>query len=717
MSVIAQSQRVDSALRDCDRIVALVGVPNTGKSTLFTVLTGRHVTIANWPGVTVDIEVGKLRTGRGVLCIVDLPGTYGLIPSSPEEAVTRRFLTRYKPDTIVVVLDMSQPEVSFSLLVQTIEAFPGRVLVAGTKAELAHSLGVHVDLEGISRLLHVPVVRTSALEGVGVKELQDAIISGRRGGRLRIDYGVLEPFLEHLENHPEMSVAAEKTGFSRRWIALGLIGGDEHLYSELHVHGLRSLTSEGLRLREEFQRRHGLDPEHVIVEKRLEFIEKLARETVVRRRPASSFWQKIADLHMHPILGPIVSIMGLLVTFMLVFSVNTGFPLNLILEYLGHPEAAEALSEYSISGIIAMFFDSLSAWVLEHVPGLLGELLGNGVINGVGFVLSFTPLIAMVYLSLAILEDSGIAPRMAVSFHGLFRRFGLSGKSVFPLVMGLGCNVPAVLSARALSEEERFRAVFAVPFIPCQARLAVIVAFVTVLLRGVAAQAIAVLTVYLEALFAALLTSWIAARIVQPRIYAKLGIKEYSPTPELIMEIPPVHRPHPRVVWWMVRDNTLHFLRKAGTIIFLLAILLWGIFTFGPNGVASTVEDSYAYIIGEAAGKVLAPFNLNDRARNVLGTALVSGIIAKEGVLTTIAIATGSATDAAAALNTLGIGPAQAIGYLVLTSLYFPCIATLAAMVSVLKSKRLVAAYAVYSFLLALALGYATYLAASALIG
>ncbi|MCE4628448.1 MAG: ferrous iron transport protein B [Desulfurococcales archaeon] len=717
MDAAVQAQQVDSALRNCDRIVALVGVPNTGKSTLFTVLTGRHATIANWPGVTVDIEVGKIRSAKGLLCIVDLPGTYGLIPSSPEEAVTRRFLTKYKPDTIVVVLDMSQPEVSFSLLVQVVEAFPGRVLVAGTKAELAHSLGVHVDLEGISRLLHVPVVRTSALEGVGVRELLDAILSGRRGGRLRIDYGVLEPFLEHLENHPESSAAAEKTGFSKRWIALGLMGGDEYLYSELHEHGLQSLASEGLRLREEFQRRHGLDPEHVIVEKRLEFIEKLARETVIRRKPASSFWQRIADLHMHPILGPFVSILGLLITFMLVFSVNTGFPLNIVLEYLGHPTAAEILSEYSISGVIAMFFDALSSWVVSRVPGLVGDLLGNGIINGVGFVLSFTPLIAMVYLSLAILEDSGIATRMAVSFHGLFRRFGLSGKSVFPLVMGLGCNVPAVFSARALSEEERFRAVFAVPFIPCQARLAVIVAFVTVLIRGVAAQAMAVVTVYVEALLAALLTSWIAARIVQPRIYARLGIKEYTPTPELIMEIPPVHRPHPKVVWWMVRDNTLHFLRKAGTIIFLLAILLWGIFAFGPSGVAGTVEESYAYLIGEAAGKVLAPFHLSDRARNILGTALVSGIIAKEGVLTTIAIATGSATDASAALKVLGIGPAQALGYLVLISLYFPCIATLAAMVSVLKSRGLVVAYAIYSFLLALVLGYVTYLAAAALIG
>ena len=705
---------LQETLRECTRVVALVGVPNTGKSTLFSVLTGHHATIANWPGVTVDIEIARIKAPGGDVCLVDLPGTYGLVPSSPEEAVTRRFLSEYKPDTVLVMLDLSQPEVSLGLIVQVIEAMPGRVIVAGTKAELAHSLGVHVDTERLSRLLRVPVIRTSALENVGVRELEDAILEGRGGGHIHIDYGLLEPFIARLERHPEMDRASESTGFSPRWIAVGLLMGDEVLYSELSGSDTKRLVEEGLILRDEFKKRHGIDPEHLIAEKRIKYIEKIAREIVVRREPAKHAWQVIADLHMHPLLGPIISLLGLLTTFTLVFSVNLGFPLNLLLEHMGRPDLAQLLTDYSISGVIARFFDWLSAQAAEALPGALGQLIGYGIIGGVGFVLSFTPLIAMVYLSLAVLEDSGIAARMAVSFHSLFRRFGLSGRSVFPLVMGLGCNVPAVFASKALPEEERFRAVFAVPFIPCQARLAVIVAFTSILVKGVLAQALTVITIYVEALVAALLTSMIVARLVQPLLYRRLGLaSEYTPTAELIMEIPPVHRPHPKVDWWSVRDNTLHFLRKAGTVIFGLAIILWALFSFGPGGQAQSLEDSYAYMLGEAASVVLAPFHMNEHASRILGTALVSGLIAKEGVLTTIAIAAGSTSDATKALQLLGLSFPQALGYLVFTSLYFPCIATLAAMVSILKSKKLALAYAVYSILVALAFAIVTYTAAT----
>ncbi|MCE4624931.1 MAG: ferrous iron transport protein B [Desulfurococcales archaeon] len=703
--------RAQGAFKGCEHIAVLIGAPNTGKSTLFTVLTGKSVAIANWPGVTVDIEVGRIRWNGKELCIVDLPGTYGLLPTSPEEGVTRKFLSKVKPEVIVLLLDMSQPEVSLGLILQAVEALPGKVIIAGTKAELAHKMGVHVDLERIQRVFHAPVIRTSALEGVGVKELVDFIAGKRTGGRVHVDYGILEGYIERLIRHPQMEIAERRLGFSGRWIALDLLSGHDIAYRELEEEGLLELAEEARALREDFIRRHGIDPEHLIIEKRIQFIEEVAKHSIIRREPASTAWQKIADLHMHPILGPIVSTVGLLLTFAAVFSVNIGFPLNIMLEHIGYTRAAELLTNYSLSGLLTTLFDYLADKTAELLPGLIGDLIGHGIIAGVGFVLSFTPLVAMVYLSLAILEDSGIAARMAVSFHNLFKPFGLSGRSVFPLVMGLGCNVPAVLSARALSEVERFRAAFAVPFIPCQARLAVIVAFTSVFVKGVLAQSATVVLIYLEALAAALLTSLVAAYVVQPLVYGRKCLPVERKI-ELIMEIPPVHRPHPRVVWWSVRDNTIHFLRKAGTVIFALAIILWVIFSFGPQGEATTIEDSYAYILGKAGAIVLKPFHMEEWTARILGTGLISGLIAKEGVLSTLAIAAGSGGgDITAALRSLNLTFPQTVGFLVFTSLYFPCIATLAVMVTVLKSKKLVLSYAVYSITLALLMGLATYYA------
>ncbi len=717
ITVHSSKPRLAKELEGCNRIVALVGAPNTGKSSLFTVLTGKSATIANWPGVTVDIEIGRIKVQAKEICIVDLPGSYGLVPTSPEESVTRKFLIEYRPDLIVVLLDVTQPEISMSLLLQTLEAFPGKVLVAATKAELAHALGIHIDLNRLSSMLNVKIVRTSALEGVGISELKEELASYKGGGSIRVDYGILEPYISDLENNDGVITYSNKSGMSRRWIAIELLSGNLDIAEALKHIGASETVKKALRLREEFQRRYNIDPEHIVAEKRVLFIEKIAGEIVVRRRPSSSLWQKIADLHMHPLLGPFVSFVGLTITFGLVFSVNIGFPFNLILEHFGYQRAAEILSDYSLSGLLASFFNWLADQAQAHVPGMLGDLIGTGIIGGVGFVASFTPLVMMVYLSLGILEDSGIASRMAVSFHALFRRFGLSGRSIFPLVMSLGCNVPAILSTRALSEEERFRAAFAAPFIPCQARLAVLVAFTTVLVKGVLAQTVTIVLVYTEGIIAALLTSLIAARVIQPRLYKILEV-EYTPSVELLMAIPPVHRPHPKVVWWNVRDNTIHFLKKAGTIIFLLAIVLWGLFTYGPEGVASSVQESFAWKIGSVAGMILTPLHLDSYTGSVLGTSLVSGLVAKESVLTTIAIATGVGGESSSeqAIKLLHLSTPQAIGFLVFTSLYFPCIATLSALLSIIKSKKLTALYALYSVLTAFIFGYATYLAIEAII-
>jgi len=707
---VEAAAKLAEALEGCERRVFLLGPPNAGKSSLFNVLTGKTAAVANWPGVTVDIEVGRVKVGSVEVCIVDLPGVYGLVPTSPEEAVTRDALLLANPDVVVALLDSTQPEAGLNLVVQAAEAFPHKLVVAATKYALSHARGIHIDYERLQALLGVPVVRVSALEGIGVGELLETVARGPPGGRgVTVDYGLLEPFIGELASDPRLREAAARLDVNPRWLAVQLLAGDEGLYRLLDELGYQTLAEEAARLRAEAEKRLGMPVELHVAEHRIAFAEAIAREVVVRREPAGTRWQRLIDLFLHPVLGPLASIAGLFATFAVVFAVNLGFPLNVILRGLGLEEAAALVEEYNLSSLLERAFTGLSAIAREHLSGPLADLVADGIIGGIGFVLSFLPLIAMVYVSLAILEDTGLAARMAVSFHPLLYRFGLTGRSIFPLIMGVGCNVPAVYATRALSEEERFRAVFAAPFIPCQARLAVLIAFTSVLVDGLLAQAAAMMLVYLEAFAAALLTAYIAGRLIQPRLLARYGVK-VEPKIELLMELPEVHRPHWRVIWWQVRDNLSHFIKKAGTLLFILAIVTWAMLSYGPEGRVDDPRESWGGIIGEYAGDLTHLIGVDEDKDEILGVALIDGLIAKEGVLTAIAIAQGySEAGAEEAIQSLGLTPPQAIAFLVLISLYFPCIATLAAMKSTVKSARLVAAYAAYTIALATLFAWATY--------
>ncbi|MEB3846848.1 MAG: ferrous iron transport protein B [Desulfurococcales archaeon] len=707
-------------LKGCDRLVALLGAPNTGKSVLYNTLTKGKSSVANWPGVTVDLHIGRIRTRSKTICILDLPGAYGLVPSSPEENVTLEALLELKPHLIVALLDSTNPDAGINLVVQAIEAFDGRVIVALTKHALAHAMGVHIDIGRLQALLGAPVVPVSALEGLGLDKLLEFILGEEQANRytgLRIDYGFLEEDVKRLENNEFVARASREFSVTRRWLALQIIGKSEAVLRVLERHGYSELVALSGKIYERTLSKLGVPPEVYIAEKRLAFIEQIMRDTVVRRTPASNVWQRISNILLHPVAGPIASILGLFATFGAVFSVNTGFPLNILFDWLGWKGAAEFLDKYNLSALLIDFFNAIGNTLRPHIPPPWNGLIADGVIGGVGFVLSFLPLIILVYFSLGILEDSGIATRMAISFHPLFYRFGLSGRSVFPLMLGLGCNVPAEFATRGLPEEERFRAVFAVPFIPCQARLAVIIAITSILIKGVVAQTLAVTVIYTEALLAALMTAWIASRIIQPRIYKERGLP-YEAKPELIMELPPVHRPHPKVIWWYIRDNTIHFLRKAGTVIFLLAIITWGLLYYGPNGYTVNPAESYGGIIGEWVGDLTHLIGVSEDRDQILGVALLDGLIAKEGVLTAIAISTGVGQESLqTAIESLGLTASQALGFLVLITLYFPCIATLAAMKSIVKSWKPVLGYAVYSILVAIVFATVTYHIAALLAG
>jgi len=332
---------------------------------------------------------------------------------------------------------------------------------------------------------------------------------------------------------------------------------------------------------------------------------------------------------------------------------------------LGLDSLAEAAESYNTSEILGSFFDSLAEAARNALPDPWGSLVGDGIIAGVGAVLSFFPLIFTVYFLLAVLEDSGVAPRIAVALDPLFRVVGLTGKAIFPMIISMGCNVPGVLSSRVMESAALRKAVaMNVMYVPCQARLVVFLALASLLPPW--SRALSVLAVYAYSLLVFIVTTYISAKLI-------FKVKEKA---ELVMELPPYHVPKLRILLWMTWDQAKHFLKKAGTIIFVFSVILWFV-----------LESS----VSQAIGKAFEPLSewalgLKGEAAEVINVAMLAGTVAKEVVLDVIAIS--NIKEAAAAL---GITPVQALALMFAVAVYVPCIATIAVMKEELESWRLVA--------------------------
>lgn len=683
----------------CRELVVLLGAPNSGKSALFNSLTGSWARVGNWPGVTVDVHVAGIEGGA---CLVDLPGVYGLGVGSIEERVAKEALARLKPGRVVVVLDGTAPERSLYLLVSALEAVGGKALVAVTKHALSHAMGVHIDVEGLRRRLGVPVVETSALEGVGLDRLRGALREPPRGRPLRVDYGLAEEAVSRLASHPEAARLSGSTGLSERWLAAQLLAGDPDVEALAEAAGARGLLEAAEEARGLVASTAGLEPALLVAEARVRAAEELARAFIVRRRPRET--PRLDRLFLHPVAGPIAGLAVVFSVFLAAFTVNTGFPLNVVLAMLGAEGAAAALEEHSLTGLIAAAFGALKGLLPE---GAWWAGLAAGAIDGVGLVASFIPLIAALVAFMALLDDSGLLTRIAVSFHPLFSRFGLTGRSLYPLLVGLGCNVPGVMLTRTLSPEERVRAIAALPFIPCSARLVVIAAFTYAFMEGVLERALAATGVYAVSIAAGLATARLVARLQR----ARLDVEE---KPELVMELPMVHRPSLKVVWWATRDALAAFARKMAGPILAGAVLIWALVNYGPSGQAASFEESYGYMVGRVTGAVFEPILGGDPTAALLGVAVVAGSLVKEVIVETIGVAVG-VPDPAAAVAALGLSKAQAFAILLFTAMYVPCIGTMTAIYAETGSLRRLAAQAAYMIALATLVMYAAYAALEAL--
>jgi len=440
------------------------------------------------------------------------------------------------------------------------------------------------------------------------------------------------------------------------------------------------------------------DLTEIIISSRYAFIEDLIKRSSVAKYVYKETYEKTwIDKIMEKPMGSAILLLGILFSlFLLIFIINTGFPLNIIFSLIGLEDIATVIEENSLSGLLSKAFEYLSDYIkslMSSYPEPLVGLLTDGIIAGVGAVIAFIPLIYLVSLGFAILEDSGVATRLAVGLHKTFSRFGFSGRYAYPMFVSLGCNVPGVMLSRgAFDSRERLAQILSIPFIPCQARLIVALAVAQALFSGEPLyQALLILWIYILGIMISLISGFIIRRLVLKERYS----------PELIIDLPRIHRPYAKVVGWISWSYTKEFLIRAGVVIFILSIFIWFITNFGPEGYTTEFSQSYGYIIGSYVTPFLKPFNINNSIGPIIGLAFLQGFVAKEGLLSTLTIITGS-EDPVSAINSLQLTASQMISILTFGMLYVPCLATLSVIYQETRSWR----WTLFSIIYMLSIAY-----------
>ena len=677
--------------RRFDIRVAVVGQPNVGKSALFTALTKEIAHIANWPGTTVERKYGVVKhRGRKIL-LIDTPGVYGLTGTSPEEKVTKNFLLSRKYDVVLVLVDSTNIERTLYLAIHVLE-LTNKVVVALTKWDATHKEGIHIHVDKLEAKLGVPVVPVSSITGEGIRELLNAIVdvsTGRRRNKtFKLNYGQLEPSISEVERL--ISKCPYIPSVKRRWIAIRLLEGDPDLEDILAKHSPECIEKIG-EIRQVISKSVGMGVDALIILTRYRFVDSVTSEVVVRTLKRPMLGSPLEKLFLRPKVGPLISLSIILGLYFLVFTLNTGFPLNLIFSFLGSEDLAEMIESMTIAGVLSSVFEAISSYIYTlNLPIWIKSMIADGIIGGVGSVLSFYPLIFMTLLVLGFLEDSGIGPYVAVSLHKFFSKFGLSGRAVYPTLIALGCNVPAVMASRASTEDyERRQIILSVPFIPCQARLVVITALAAALFPTPQEKILSIVIIYLIAMISYFVTSLLIRRAY--------GIKH---SPELLLEVPPIHLPSPKVLWWITWDYSKHFLKKAGGIILILSLIIWFLTSYGPEGPAASIEETYAVIIGRMLAPIFAPLAVDPESSWKLAFTFLMGIVAKETFISSLALIAGE-IDPASAIRKLGLTFPQSLAVMIMVTLYVPCIATIVTIYKEGGAKR-----AILSIILSLAVAY-----------
>ena len=622
---------------------ALAGNQNCGKTTLFNQLTGSNQHVGNFPGVTVDSKSGVIRNTKGDE-VVDLPGIYSLRPYSAEEIVTRDFILDGKPDGIINIVDATNIERNLYLTLQMIEMQVPMVLALNMMDEVRANGGT-TDTVKLSELLGIPVVPISAAKGEGIADLTALACRTAADRRKPEVYDFCPPGAVHRCIHAVTHVVedhAERARMSPRWAAMNVIEGNGDIVARL------ALDENELELCEhsivEMERETGLDRNAAIADMRYSFIESVCAETV--KKPEESRERKrsrrIDNVLTHRIFALPIFIGIMLLVFYLTFEVIGAF-----------------LSDLLASGINALAGVVDTALTAYGINPVVHSLVIDGLFGGVGNVVSFLPVIVVLFFFLSMLEDTGYMARVAFVMDKLLRRIGLSGKSVVPMLIGFGCTVPAVMATRTLtSERDRRMTVLLTPFMSCSAKIPIYSVFVAAFFPKYKALAMGGLY------FLGILIGVLAALVFGKTLFRG------NPIP-FVMELPNYRMPSVRTTLQLMWDKAKDFLHRAFTVIFVASLVIWFLQTFDTriNPVSDNAQSLLAGLGGLLA-PLFAPLGFADWR---VCTSLIAGFMAKEAVVSTLGVLTGGA-----ALSTL-FSVQSASAFLVFTLLYTPCVAAVAA--------------------------------------
>ncbi len=636
--------------------IGFIGNPNCGKTTLFNAYTGANLKVANWPGVTVEKVEGAIRHHDLNIRLVDLPGTYSLTSYTMEEQVSRRFILSDEVDVIIDVADASALERNLYLTLQLLEL--GKpVILALNMMDIVEKRGMEIDIHRLPEMLGIPVIPVSARKRTGLDVLLHAAAHHKQHGQSdrlihQHSYTSCHPhdhhaeyamvYSDNIEDKIDLIIAELQQKYptleNPRWHAIKLLEQDKEITEHYPVD-----------LPDVLDRNYESD----IINQKYDFISEIIDEVLVNKDRQDALTEKVDRILTHRIWGIPIFLGIMAVVFVLTFTIGDWLK--------GYFEMGiESLSSLASDGLVAI-----------GVNDMLRSLLVDGIIAGVGGILTFLPNIFILFLALAFLEDSGYMSRVAYVMEGMMSKLGLSGRAFIPMILGFGCTVPAIMASRALEDKrDRFKVMLITPFMSCSARLPIYILFSEMFFAENAM--LVAYSMYVIGLAVAIL---VAAVI---HLVDRKKAENY-----LLIELPEYKAPSARTVAIYVWEKIKDYLTKAGTTIFIASIIMWMILNFGPQGYTTDMSGSFGAMLGHGLVPFFAPIGLGFWQ---IAVALIAGISAKEVVVSSCAVLFNIPNiNSGDGMNTLvgilgsaGFGQLNAFCLMVFCLLYIPCVATMA---------------------------------------
>ncbi|CAK7024898.1 MAG: Fe(2+) transporter FeoB [Peptostreptococcus russellii] len=673
--------------------VGFIGNPNCGKTTLFNAFTGANLKVANWPGVTVEKVEGAMNYHNSRYRLVDLPGTYSLTSYTMEEKVSRNYILSDDVDVIVDVVDASSLERSLYLTLQLLEL--GKpVVMALNMMDIVKKRGMEIDLHRLPEMLGIPVIPVSAQKRTGLEILLHAIEHHK-------DQDEKDRLIHHHDDHFEdekhQKYAMVYSDFLENKIDL-IIKELKRLYPEIENyrwHAIKLLESD-----KEINEKYPVDLGDVldrsyesdIINEKYDFIEEIVHEVLVNKEKQSKFTAKIDKVLLHNVLGIPTFLIIMAVVFFLTFTIG---------------DWLKGYFENFVSWLSLIVTSGMTA---ANVNSIVISLVVDGIIAGVGGILSFLPNIFILFLALAFLEDSGYMSRVAYVMNGIMGKLGLSGRAFIPMILGFGCTVPAIMSTRVLeNEKDRRRTMLITPFMSCSARLPIYILFSQLFFPRNAM--LVAYSMYIIGLVVAIMVAFVLHK------FDKESNKDL-----LLIELPEYKMPSARTVRIYVFEKVKDYITKAGTTIFIASIIIWFILNFGPAGYTTDMTNSFGAKIGAILVPVLAPVGLGFWQ---IVVALIAGLSAKEVVVSSFIVlfgvqgteSIGQMTRLNSQLQQMGFGPLNAFCMMLFCLLYVPCAAAMATIRKETGSTSYMFKVAGFQLFMAWAITFIVYQAASLIIG